>query len=159
MARAKVWGAGVGLALAGAALAQEARPVPYWAAISAGDALMRTGPGANYPATWRYRRANLPVRVLQIHESWRRVRDPDGVEGWMASALLTARRTAIVVGEVRPMLAEPNLSAKLAWRVEPGVVGEISKCANGWCAFDVKGKTGYIRTDGLWGVSPGEVVE
>jgi SH3-like domain-containing protein len=66
---------GLGIALAAIALvpawAAENRPVPYWASISAGDALMRSGPGRNFPATWRYRRADLPVKVVQIHESWR----------------------------------------------------------------------------------------
>jgi SH3-like domain-containing protein len=68
---------GMGICVAGSALAAD-RPVPYWASITAGDALLRTGPGRDYPATWRYRRANLPVIVLQVHESWRRVRDFEG---------------------------------------------------------------------------------
>lgn len=139
--------------------AAETRPVPYWASIAAGDALMRSGPGRNFPATWRYRRADLPVKVVQIHESWRKVREPDGTEGWMAAALLSIQRTAIVVGETRPMLAAPDGGARILWRVEPGVVGRIAHCAAGWCEFDVRGRAGYIRIEHIWGAEPREIVD
>jgi SH3-like domain-containing protein len=135
------------------------RPVPYWASITAGDALMRTGPGQAYPAIWRYRRAGLPIKVIQVHESWRRIRDVDGTEGWMASVLLTADRTAMVVGAVRPMRSAPDELSRLLWRAEPGVVGRIRHCGRGWCEFDVRGKTGYVETSGLWGVDPSEVID
>jgi SH3-like domain-containing protein len=145
--------------LAGAAMAAEQRAVPYWASIAAGDALMRSGPGRNFPATWRYRRADLPVQVVQVHESWRKVREPDGTEGWMAAALLSAARTAIVTGDAQPMRAAPDRLARILWRAAPGVVGRISHCADGWCEFDVGGRVGYVRADGLWGVSPGETID
>ena len=118
----------LGLAFGMAAVsgaAGSARPVPYWASINAGEALMRTGPGQNYPATWRYRRAQLPIEVIQVHQSWRKVRDRDGTIGWMASVLLSAERTALVVGEVLPMYASPDPRSRLRWRAAPGVVGKI----------------------------------
>jgi len=154
---------GWGMALAAIALvpawAAENRPVPYWASISAGDALMRSGPGRNYPATWRYRRADLPVKVLQIHESWRKIREPDGTIGWMAAALLSAQRTAIVTGEIRPLRAAPETASKILWRAEPGVVGKIAHCAAGWCEFEVDGRAGYVAVNHIWGAEPGETLD
>lgn len=135
------------------------RAVPYWASITAGDALLRTGPGRNYPASWRYRRAQLPVQVIQVHDSWRKVRDRDGTVGWMAAVLLSAERTAIVIGETQPMRGAPDSTSRLLWRAEPGVVGRIRHCGAGWCEFNVGGKTGYIETSGLWGMSPNESVD
>jgi SH3-like domain-containing protein len=157
-------GTGIGFALLlTSALAQaeaaETRPVPYWASISAGDALMRSGPGRNFPATWRYRRAELPVKVVQVHETWRKVREPDGTEGWMAAALLSAARTAMVVGDIRAMRAAPDPGAPIRWRAAPGVLGKVSHCRSGWCEFDVRGKVGYIAADQIWGVDPGETVD
>ncbi|MET0376899.1 MAG: SH3 domain-containing protein, partial [Rhizorhabdus sp.] len=69
------------ISVATAGEAQE-RKVPYWASISTGDALMRTGPERTYPATWRYRRRDLPVQVMQVYGNWRRIREQDGTEGW-----------------------------------------------------------------------------
>jgi SH3-like domain-containing protein len=139
--------------------AQE-RSVPYWASIATGDALIRTGPERTYPATWRYRRRDLPVQVLQVYGNWRRIREQDGTEGWMLATLLSAKRTAVVTGKgPAPMHADPGSGSGLNWRAEPGVVGKISNCESGWCLFDAAGRKGYIQIDRIWGVDPGEVVE
>jgi len=145
------------LLLVPAAQAQEQRTTPYWASITAGQAMMRTGPGRNYPATWLYRRADLPVKVIEVYPSWRKVQDPDGTTGWMLVNLLSSTRTALVTGtEPAPMYEKPDQGSKLRYHAEPGVVGRLSKCANDWCQLDVKGKKGYIQIDHIWGVDPGE---
>lgn len=142
-----------------AARAQETREPPYWASISAGEAMMRTGPGRNYPAVWQYRRADLPVRVIEVYPSWRKVQDPDGTTGWMLVNLLSATRTAIVTGaEPRPMRKDANPDSEVLFRAQPGVVGRISNCNPDWCRIDVQGKGGFIETGHIWGVNPGEIV-
>ena len=73
----------------GGAEAQDARKTPYFASISAGQALMRTGPGRNYPATWLYQRADLPVKVVETYPDWRKVQDPGGETGRMLQRLLS----------------------------------------------------------------------
>lgn len=142
-----------------AAIAQSKKQVPYWVSIAAKEALLRTGPGTNYPATWKYIRPGLPLRVIQLHEDWRKVEDPEGEQGWVKSILLSEQRTAIVVGEISPLRATPDAEGRIDWRVAPGVVGKISRCRDGWCELDVKGRTGRIETRHLWGVAEDEVVK
>jgi SH3-like domain-containing protein len=138
------------------AQAQQERATPYWASISAGKALMRTGPGKNYPATWLYVRADLPIRVVETYPDWRKVQDPDGATGWMLQRLLSDTRTALVTGgEPRPMYEKPDTGSRLRYLAEPGVVGRLSDCANGWCRLDVSGRQGFIRTEHFWGIEPG----
>ena len=147
------------LAVAGAQ-AQEERKTPYWASIAASEALMRTGPGKNYPGVWLYKRADLPIKVLEVYPSWRKVQDPDGATGWMLVNLLSDTRTAVVRGnEPAPMHVEPNAASRVRYRAAPGVVGRISDCAGNWCRFEAKGRRGYIGTDRIWGTDPGETVE
>lgn len=141
------------------ATAQPRRETPYWASIASGQAMMRAGPGRNYPGTWLYVRRDLPVRVTEVFESWRKVEDPDGTSGWMLVNLLSDSRTAIVRGgEAQPMHERPDPAAPVRFRAEPGVVGRISQCADGWCRLDVGGRAGFIRADQIWGVGPGETV-
>ncbi len=135
------------------------RPVPYWASLIAGEARMRTGPGRQFPAIWLYRRAGLPLRVVQVAKGWRRVRDQDGAEGWMLVNLLSDRRTAVVAGATRPLRDAPEAGAAVRWRAQPGVVGRISHCTGGWCRFAAQGREGYVETAHLWGLDPAEVVE
>jgi len=147
------------MAALGPAAAQPTRETPYWASIASGRAMMRSGPGQNYPGQWLYVRPDLPIRVLEIYQSWRKVEDPDGTTGWMLVSLLSGTRTALVRGaEPAPMHEGADGSSAVAFRAAPGVVGRISRCAAGWCRFEVGGRTGYIRTDRLWGVGRDEAV-
>ena len=138
-------------AAVGPAAAQSDVELPYWASISVDEARMRKGPSPDVPVTWEYRRKDLPVRVIARFETWRKIEDPDGTQGWMAARLLSRTRTAIVTGGIRPMREEPSVSAAVAYRAEPGVVGRITDCKNGWCRIDVGGRKGWIETDHIWG--------
>lgn len=141
------------------ALAQDKTP-PYWASIASGEAMSRTGPGRNYPGVWLYKRRDLPIRVLKRYESWRMIEDPDGARGWMLVSLLSDRRTAIVKpGEPREIHAEASESSRVRYNAEPGVVGRIEKCREGWCHIAIGKREGFIRMSDIWGVSDGEVVD
>lgn len=140
------------LAVAGPAAAQsDPVKLPYWASISVDEARMRKGPSPDVPVIWEYRRKDLPVRVVARFETWRKIEDPDGTQGWMAARLLSRTRTAIVTGEIRPLREDASVAAAVVYRAEPGVVGRITECGDGWCRFDVRGRIGWIQTDHIWG--------
>ena len=140
--------------------AQTRRETPYWASIASGEAMMRRGPGRTYPGEWLYVRADLPIRVVEVYQDWRKIEDPDGTQGWMLVSLLSDTRTAIVRGtEPRPLHERADAASPIRFRAAPGVVGRISDCGGGWCRLNVRGRAGFIRTDQIWGVSPGESVD
>lgn len=141
-----------------AAIDAQARKTPYYASISAGQARMRTGPGRNYPVSWMYQRAGLPVKVIDIYKEWRKIEDPGGTQGWMQGNLLTDARTALVADGVVTLRDQPHANGRMQYRAAPGVVGRISKCSAGWCWLDVRGRAGFVETSHLWGVDPGEDV-
>jgi SH3-like domain-containing protein len=133
------------------ALAQE-REVPYWASIRAESVNMRVGPSVDFPIEWVYRRKGLPVKVVRLNEGWRLVEDPDGARGWIVARLLSPDRSALVIGDgPAEMRAEPDARADLRWRLEPGVVGQLGDCENGWCELDVEGHRGWVPHVRLWG--------
>jgi SH3-like domain-containing protein len=141
----------VAVPVAAPASAQD-RDVPYWASLRSDEVNMRVGPSESYPIDWVYRRANLPVKVVRLYQGWRRVRDPDGAEGWIVARLLSPERSALVVGEgLAPMRTDPDPAATLRWNLEPGVVGLLGDCDNGWCKFDVGGRKGWVEAKRLWG--------
>ena len=146
------------MSLSVSAAAQEKQP-PYWASIASGEAMMRTGPGRNYPGIWLYKRRDLPIRVVKTYPQWRMIEDPDGTRGWMLVTLLSDRRTAIVKpGEPRPIHEKPNAASRVVYLAEHGVVGRIDKCRDGWCRIKIGKRQGHIRTGDIWGVGDGEVV-
>jgi SH3-like domain-containing protein len=141
------------------AQAQDKQP-PYWASISSGEAMTRTGPAKTYPGVWLYKRRDLPVRVVKKYEHWRLIEDPDGARGWMLVTLLSDRRTALVKkGQPRPVRADPSDGARTRYLAEAGVVGRIDHCSDGWCHIEIGKREGYIRAADLWGVGENEVVD
>ncbi|WP_374530096.1 SH3 domain-containing protein [Novosphingobium sp.] len=125
---------------------------PYWASIRSEEVNMRVGPGEDYRILWVYRRAHLPLRVLRIKEGWRLVQDPDGAQGWVLARFLTRERTAYVAGNgLAEMRESASAGSRLLWKVEPGVIGFLGDCSNGWCAFAVDGRKGFVEQSRLWG--------
>ena len=145
--------------VAAPAAAQNKQP-PYWASIASGEAMMRTGPGRNFPGIWLYKRRDLPIRVIKTYPNWRMIEDPDGTRGWMLVTLLSDRRTAIVKkGAPRAIHAEPDANSRVRYRAEPGVVGRIEKCRDGWCRIRIGNREGHIRTADIWGVRESETID
>jgi SH3-like domain-containing protein len=146
-------------ALTAPAAAQDKTP-PYWASIASGEAMMRTGPGRNYPGIWLYKRRDLPVRVVKTYPNWRMIEDPDGARGWMLVTLLSDTRTAIVKpGQPRPIHTEANGASPVRYRAAPGVVGRIEQCRVGWCRIKVGKRQGHIKIANIWGVSNTETLD
>lgn len=147
---------GMALCLGFTGEARAEKKPPYWASILPSEARMRTGPGRQFPASWLYQRALLPVKVIAVYPNWRKVEDPAGTQGWIQANLLSNDRTGLVVGEVRALRDKPNGSGRIIFRAEPGVVGKLSECSRGWCKLDVRGRMGYIEASQIWGVDAGE---
>ena len=140
------------VAASSGALGQSKQKTPYWASLDKTIVRMRTGPSTEFPVRWVYQRQNLPVKVVAVHSVWRKIEDPDGDQGWMHVRLLSTARTAVVIGSSIGALREtPDATARIAWRVEPGVVGKIDDCPKGWCRFENAGRFGYIEAERLWG--------
>jgi SH3-like domain-containing protein len=151
--------AAVILSLAAPVAAQDKKP-PYWASIASGEAMMRAGPGRNYPGIWLYKRRDLPIRVVKTFPNWRMIEDPDGTRGWMLVSLLSDRRTAIVKpGQPRSIHVRPEDASRVRYNAEPGVVGRIEKCRDRWCHISISRREGYIRIADIWGVGEGEIVD
>jgi len=141
------------LAVVAAPAAAQDREVPYWATLRAEEVNMRVGPSEAYPIEWVYRRQGLPVKVVRVMQGWRLVEDPDGERGWIVARLLDPDRGAIVVGDgLAELRTAPEADARVQWRAEPGVVGALGECDEGWCRLDVGGRKGWVRAERLWGV-------
>ncbi|MFC3214701.1 SH3 domain-containing protein [Novosphingobium panipatense] len=124
--------------------------VPYWASVDAEVANMRVGPGL-VPHRLGVPSAASSREGASQGGPWRLVEDPDGAQGWMRDLLLSRQRAAIVKkGELVDVRAEGRSGAPMLWRVEPGVVGLLGECKDGWCPFDAQGHKGFVREERLW---------
>jgi SH3-like domain-containing protein len=127
--------------------------VPYWASLRPSVVNLRVGPAETYRIAWVYRRPGLPMKVLRKMEGWRLVEDPDGARGWMLARFLKRDRGAIVRGQgLADMRERADPAARLLWRLEPGLSGQLGDCDAGWCRLDLgNGHAGYVPEARLWG--------
>jgi SH3-like domain-containing protein len=143
-------------------------PIPRFVSLKADRVNLRAGPGTDYPTSWVYRRAGLPVEVLSEFEGWRQVRDAEGATGWVVQSLLSGRRTALVTpwdvkaGNAAPQVpvrSSDSESARAIVNVEAGVIANIHGCDGRWCRVSIDRFQGYMPQKKLWGVYENEVVK
>jgi SH3-like domain-containing protein len=142
---------GFWLVMPAAVSAQNAK-TPYWASIRSEEVNLRAGPGEDYRINWVYHRQHLPLKVIRTKDGWRLVQDSAGNQGWMLSRFLTRERGAVVTGrDLAEMREKGDRAARLLWRVQPGVVGLLGDCGDGWCGFSVGDQRGFVQQNQLWG--------
>jgi SH3-like domain-containing protein len=112
------------------------------------------------PVEWVYHRRHLPVEVIAEFDTWRKVRDWVGSQGWVHQSMLSAHRAIIVAGKPRTLRHEPEAAADAVAVLQPGVVGDLLQCPKGsqWCRVTASGYEGWLRRNEIWGVGPMEVV-
>ena len=138
-------------------------PLPRFASLKTDRVNLREGPSKDHATKWVYERAGLPVEITAEFEVWRRVRDSEGVDGWVLHSLLSGRRTALVTpnrkGEISKVYARPSGGGDLAATLQAGVIVNIRSCDGAWCLIDGEGFKGYIEQVKLWGVYPNEKIQ
>jgi SH3-like domain-containing protein len=135
--------------------------VPRFVSLKSDRVNVRAGPTKDQAVNWVYMRAGLPVEITAEFETWRRIRDWEGAEGWVYHSLLSGRRTGMVTAkskdELVPLYERANKTSSLAAMLQAGVLASVTRCQGGWCELRGEGFDGWIEQDRLWGVYPNEV--
>ncbi len=138
-------------------------PVPRFVSLKSDKVNVRGGPNQEQEVRWVYTRAGMPVEITAEFENWRRIRDWEGAEGWVYHSLLSGKRTAVVVpnlkDELVPLYESADANSAVVARLQGGVQGALQSCTGTWCEFRGKGFAGWIRQDRLWGAYPNEKIE
>jgi SH3-like domain-containing protein len=137
-------------------------PLPRFASLKSAKTNVRRGPGQDYDVAFTFTRSGLPVEIVQEFDTWRKIRDSEGQEGWVSHGLLVGRRTALVApwetkGQVSAHRSADAASAVSAY-LEPHVLTDVEKCSGTWCLVRGESYSGWIEQEKLWGVYPNEDV-
>ena len=138
--------------------AQDVGEVPRYVSLRADEVNVRTGPGVRYPVKWVFVRKFMPVEVIADYDTWRKIRDWEGAEGWVHRAMLSGKRHVITVGGLSTLRQSPTAESRAVAKLEDGVVAEINECNTAWCNLSVGGYEGWLKRDTLWGLKRGEIV-
>ena len=127
-----------------------------FASLRADDVNVRAGPGVRYPVKWKFVQRNMPVQIIAEYDTWRKIRDWEGAEGWVHRAMLSSRRSLIMMGQGQTMRKEATEDSAAVARLAAGYVVMVSRCDRDWCEVEAGGYEGWIRRENVWGIFPGE---
>jgi SH3-like domain-containing protein len=147
-------------------------PLPRFATTRSEPINVRVGPGQKYDIAWTYLKSGIPVEIVQEFDTWRKIRDVDGTEGWIHQNLLAGTRAGYVTpilanGEIELRASQSDEAAVRA-RLGPGLKVTIKQCDGAWCEVSASGQnpaersttySGYLHQEELWGVYPDEVFD
>jgi SH3-like domain-containing protein len=138
-------------------------PVPRFVSIKADRVNVRGGPDKDHDVAFIYTRVGWPVEITAEFETWRRIRDSDGSEGWVYHSLLSGKRTAAVQlkskTDLAPLYDKPDAHSPVTAQLQVGVLGAVKSCTGKWCHLVGSGFDGWIEQNELWGVYPDEKFE
>lgn len=135
-------------------------PIPRFVSLRSDKVFVRTGPALRYPIKWVFVKKDLPVEIIQEFDTWRKIRDLAGEEGWIHQSLLSGKRTALVKAADGDFLfRKPVSNARPVAMLEPRVIVTLKQCAATWCAAESMGFKGWIERKSLWGVYPDEELD
>ncbi|MEL6479438.1 MAG: SH3 domain-containing protein [Pseudomonadota bacterium] len=134
-------------------------PLPRYVSLRSSEINVRRGPGLNYPKDWVFRRAGLPVQVIEEYGDWREIVDSDGAGGWVYHALLTGRRTVLITAPKILLRRRPSEAEDATAEVHQGVVARLAACRPAWCEVTIQDHRGWAPKTALWGVDPDEVFD
>jgi SH3-like domain-containing protein len=144
-------------------------PLPRFVTTRSTPINVRVGPGTKYEVAWVYLKAGTPVEIIQEFDTWRKIRDFDGSEGWVHQNLLSGERAGLVApwqkdSQIALRDGRAEDSGVRAY-LSPGFQVEIAECDGTWCAVaatdhPAAGRpatySGYLPQSEIWGVYGGE---
>ncbi len=137
-------------------------PIPRFVSLKAEKVNVRKGPSSDHPVAWVFQSKGLPVEIIAEFETYRRIRDSDGTEGWILQNMLAGKRTAVVApwrkDQFTGLHVGADESSGLVANLSPGAMADIKSCDGNWCKITVSDYSGYVEQSMLWGAYPGEVV-
>ena len=138
-------------------------PLPRYVSLKSDRVNLREGPSKDHRTAWVFQRAGLPVEITAESETWYRIRDSEGSEGWVLHSLLSGRRTVLIApwkkAAVLDLFAKADENSGVIARLQSGVIGNVRSCDGNWCRVLGEGFDGYIQQTNLWGVYPKEPVQ
>ena len=120
--------------------------IPRFVSLKDSKVFVRSGPGLRYPIKWVFKKEGLPVEIVQEFDTWRKIRDNEGEEGWVHQTLLSGSRKALIAEEKGAILVrKPVTGAKPVAVLEPNVLIALTQCSGAWCSGEANGFKGWIE--------------
>ena len=111
---------------------------------------VRYGPSFDYPIKYIYKKLNLPVKVIDKKENFRRIIDNKKNSGWIHISQLKQSKSFITETN-KILFKKPTKFSKPLAKIETGRLLIVKKCERNWCLVETKSFKGWVDEENLWG--------
>ena len=111
---------------------------------------VRYGPSFEYPIKYVYLKKNLPIKVIDKKENFRRIIDHKKNSGWIHWTQLIKSKSVITTSS-KILFKKPTKYSKPLARIEKGRLLIVKKCEKNWCNIQTDQFSGWINKTNIWG--------
>ena len=111
---------------------------------------VRYGPSLDHPVKYIYRKIDLPVKVIDKKENFRRIIDHKNNSGWIHVSQLK-KVNSLIVSEDTILFSKASKFSKPLAKLEKGKLLIVKKCQENWCKVSDENYLGWINTNNAWG--------
>ena len=122
----------------------------YYLILKNNKVNVRYGPGFDYPIKFIYKKKNLPIRVIDKKENFRRIIDFKNNSGWIHASQLK-KGEAFILLEEQILFKKPTKYSKPILKISKGRLLLVKKCKAKWCKIKTEKYIGWLKTNNVWG--------
>ena len=111
---------------------------------------VRYGPSFESPVKFIYNKIDLPIKLIDKKENWRRILDVKNNSGWIHSSQLKQINSIITLSD-KILFKRPTIFSKPIAKIKKGRVLIIQNCQTNWCKIKTNNIKGWIQRKNLWG--------
>ena len=111
---------------------------------------VRYGPGKTYPVKFIYKKKNLPVKLIDKKENWRRIIDHQHNSGWIQLSQLKTT-SAFIIFEDKILFEKSSSFSKPILKLKKGRLLLIKTCKKEWCKVKTDKYMGWVKNNNIWG--------
>ena len=114
---------------------------------------VRYGPSFEYPIKYIYLKKNLPIKIIDKKENFRRIIDHKHNSGWIHTSQLR-KSSSVIITENQFIFSKPTKFSEPLAIAEKGKLILLKKCKNNWCKIIDENFSGWIFFENFWGELP-----
>ena len=122
----------------------------YYLILKNNEVNVRYGPGFDYPIKYVYKKKNLPIKVIDKKENFRRIIDFKKNSGWIHVSQLKKGKSLILLKD-QILFSKPTRYSKPIIKILKGRLLLVKKCKKKWCKVKTEDYLGWIVINNIWG--------
>ena len=111
---------------------------------------VRYGPSFEYPIKYVYLKKNLPIKVIDRKENFRRIIDHKSNSGWIHTSQLK-KSSSVILTKNQFVFSKPTKFSQPIAIAEKGKLLLLKKCKKNWCKINATNFSGWVQFDNFWG--------